>query len=167
MIAPLIVSIVFAAPLLYAAWTDFTTMRITNRTSLAMLAGFFVTLPLTWAGLPVFAEHMAVGGVFFLAGFAMFAFGWLGGGDAKLMSAIAIWFGWGDAVNFILYTTLVGAGIALFIMLSQRFAPAGMRGLPVLRTLQGNGGDMPYGLALMAGALLVWPGSQIGLMLLA
>ena len=161
------VTVVFAAPLLMASYTDFQEMRIPNWVSAAMLAGFFLTLPFTWGGMEWFGEHMAMGGVFFVAGFAMFAFGWLGGGDAKLMSAIAIWFGWDDALLFIVYTTLIGAALALFLMLSPKVMPVRVRHSAVAEKLFQGGKNMPYGIALAGGALLVWPASQIGLALVA
>lgn len=167
MIAALIVTLIFAAPLLAAAMTDFWSMKIPNIVSLAMAAGFVLTLPLTWQGLPVLAEHLMVGAVFFLAGFAMFAFGWMGGGDAKLMAAIALWFGWVDIMPFILYTTLFGAALGIFMMLGNRMIPIRLRTSELgMRMFQGDT-DMPYGIALAAGALFVWPTSQLATALIA
>ena len=157
----LIVTLIFAVPLLIASYTDFWSMKIPNLVSLAMMAGFFLTLPLTWQGLPVFGEHMAVGLTFFLVGFAMFAFGWLGGGDAKLMAAIALWFGWSDALSFIVFTTLFGAALGIFLILGNRMMPVRLRTSVVGMKLFQGGKDMPYGLALAAGALVTWPSSQI------
>lgn len=162
MISVLVVTLVFAVPLLMAAYTDFWSMKIPNFISLAMAAGFILTLPLTWQGLPSFGEHLMVGTIFFLAGFAMFAFGWLGGGDAKLMAAISLWFGWGDALPFIVATTMFGAALGLFLIFGGHIAPLRLRTSALgMKVFQG-GKDMPYGLALAAGALYVWPTSQIG-----
>ncbi|WP_298916095.1 prepilin peptidase [uncultured Algimonas sp.] len=162
-----IVTLIFAVPLLVAAYTDFDAMTIPNKVSLAMFAGFFLTLPLHWQGLPQLGEHLAVFGLFFLAGFALFAFGWIGGGDAKLMAAISVWFGWGDAPSFIIYTTLFGAALGLFLLLSRNVTPVRLRTSAIgMKLFQGDG-DMPYGLALAAGALCVWPGSRLFTVLLA
>ncbi|MGB6230383.1 MAG: prepilin peptidase [Litorimonas sp.] len=161
MIAALIVTLVFAVPLAIAAWTDFSTMKIPNKVSLAAALGFFLTLPLTWQGLDMFAEHLMVGGAFFLAGFAMFAFGWLGGGDAKLMAGVALWFGWVDAISFIICTTLFGAAIGLFLLIGGNFLPVRVRTSEFGMKLFQGGKDMPYGLALAAGGLFVWPTSQL------
>lgn len=162
MISVLVVTLVFAAPLLMAAYTDFWSMKIPNLVSLAMAAGFFLTLPLTWQGLPVFGEHLMMGTIFFFAGFAMFAFGWLGGGDAKLMAAISLWFGWGDALPFILATTLFGAALGVLLIFGGQIAPVRLRTSALGMRLFQGGKDMPYGLALAAGALFIWPTSQIG-----
>lgn len=166
MIAGFIVTLVFALPLLMAAYTDFNEMKIPNTVTLAMLAGFFLTLPLTWAGLGWFGEHMAVGGIFFLAGFSMFALGWLGGGDAKLMAAIGLWMGWNDALPFVIYTTLFGAALGLFLLLTPKLLPISLRTSALGAKLYQGGKDMPYGLALAAGAFFVWPSSQIGMAIL-
>jgi prepilin peptidase CpaA len=162
MISALVVTLVFAAPLLIAAYTDFWSMKIPNLISLAMAVGFFVTLPLTWQSLPVFSEHLIVGATFFIAGFAMFAFGWLGGGDAKLMAGISLWLGWGDAMPFIIMTTIFGAVLAIFLIFGGRVMPVRLRTSEVGMRLFQGGKDMPYGLALAAGALYIWPTSQIG-----
>lgn len=166
MISPLIVTLVFAVPLLIAAYTDFWSMKIPNIVSLAMAAGFLLTLPLTWQGLPVLGEHLMVATIFFAAGFSMFAFGWLGGGDAKLMAAISLWFGWGDALPFILATTLFGAALGILLMFGGPIAPVRLRTSALGMRLFQGGKDMPYGLALAAGALYVWPNSQIGSVLI-
>jgi len=161
MLATLIVTLAFAAPLLIAAYTDFSTMKIPNKVSLALAAGFLLTLPLHWQGFPVLGDHLMIGAMFLVAGFAMFAFGWLGGGDAKLMAAIGLWLGWADALPFILYTTLFGAALGLFLLLGNQFLPVRLRTSTVgMRLFQGDT-DMPYGLALAAGALFIWPTSQI------
>ena len=96
----------------------------------------------------------------------MFALGLFGGGDAKLMAAISLWFGWGDVLPFILATTIFGAIIGLFIILSQNVVPVRVRTSELGMRLFQGGKDMPYGLALAAGALFVWPNSQIAMALI-
>lgn len=167
MLVLVLVTAVFAAPLLLAAYRDFDAMTIPNTVVLAMMAGFFLTLPLTWMGAGPFLEHLAVGGVFFVAGFALFAFGLIGGGDAKLMAAIALWFGYVDAVAFVLYTTIFGAAIAIALILSRRFVPSMVKDTVMMRKLLQGESHMPYGLALAAGALYVWPTSALGMALAA
>jgi prepilin peptidase CpaA len=166
MIIAMIVTLIFAAPLMTAAYTDYSSMKIPNKIVVALFFAFFLTLPLHWQGLPVLGEHLGMFAAFFAAGFAMFALGWMGGGDAKLMAAIALWFGWADALPFILYTTLFGAAIALFLMMSSKFAPVRLKTSAFGMKMYQGGKDMPYGIALAAGALFVWPNSQIGLALL-
>ena len=82
------------------------------------------------------------------------------------MAAISVWFGWADVLPFILYTTMFGAAIGLFIMLSRNVIPIRIRTSELGMRLFQGGEDMPYGLALAAGALFVWPNSQIALFLM-
>jgi len=70
-------------------------------------------VPFTWAGVPLFLEHLAVGGTLFAVGFAMFAFGWMGGGDSKLLAATAFWFTWPDVFTYLVYTALFGGALTL------------------------------------------------------
>jgi len=53
----------------------------------------------------------------------MFAFGWLGGGDAKLMAATALWWQWDEAVIYLIYTTMLGGALALILVFGRKFIP--------------------------------------------
>ena len=165
MLTHVFVSYVFALPLLLAAYTDYASMRIPNWVCSAMMAGFFLTLPFTWGGFAWFAEHLAVGGVFFAFGLAVWSLGLLGGGDAKLMAATGLWFGWADTLPYILYTSLFGAVIGLALLFSPKILPQAVLSSTVGTRLFQGGKDMPYALALAGGALFVWPVSDIGLTL--
>lgn len=165
MILPLFITVIFAAPLLVACYTDYQSMKIPNKVSLAMAAGFFLVLPFTWSGFPDFGNHLLMGLIFFSIGFAMFAFNWLGGGDAKLMAAIALWLDAGTAFDFVVYTTLFGAALGLFLLISRRFMPVSLMNARLVSKLYQGEKDMPYAFALAAGALLVWPNTQIFLTL--
>lgn len=160
MIAPLLFFI-FAVPLMVAAYKDATSMTIPNWISLAMIAGFVVMVPFTWQGLPELGTHLVVGGAFLAAGFAMFAFGWLGGGDAKLMAATALWMTWPDALQFILYTTLFGAALGLFLLIGRKFLPVRVLTSQWMYTMFKDETKMPYGLAIAAGGIMVLPKSAI------
>ena len=58
------------------------------------------------------------------AGMALWAPGWLGGGDVKLLAAGALWFGWPDVVSFLVWSMLAGGVLALVLVLARRIAPA-------------------------------------------
>src|ERR1044071_7680096 len=85
--------LLFPTLMAFAASSDLLTMTISNRISLA-LAGGFVVLALV-VGLPMTAVgwHFAAGAFVLTAGFICFSQGWIGGGDAKLAAATALWFG--------------------------------------------------------------------------
>lgn len=156
-----IIVILFASAMLCAAFKDGTTMTIPNWISLVLIAGFFIIIPFVWPGWSGFGTHILVGAAFFIGGFAMFAFGWLGGGDAKLMAATALWWQWPDATIYILYTTVFGAILAIGLMMGRRYIPVRILTAPWAYKMFKDEKKMPYGLALAAGALVTLPQSQI------
>ena len=91
----------------------------------------------------------------------MFAFGWLGGGDAKLMAATALWWQWDDAMIYVVYTTIIGGVLALALVFGRKFIPSRVLTAPWAYHLFRDEKKMPYGLALAAGALLTLPKSKI------
>ena len=99
----------FAFLMLMAAWTDLAKFTIPNWIPGVMIALWLAAAPLvspSWASaglsLAVFAGVLALG-------LALWAPGWLGGGDVKLLAAGALWFGWPDAATFLLYACASGA----------------------------------------------------------
>ena len=48
-----------------------------------------------------------------VVGAAMFALGWIGGGDAKLLASAALWVGLRGLAPFAIYTALAGGLLAL------------------------------------------------------
>jgi len=156
-----LIVMIFAGTMLTAAAKDATSMTIPNWISLAVIAGFFLLLPFTWAGWDVFSEHLLVGLAFFVAGFVMFALGWLGGGDAKLMAATGLWWQWDDATIYIVYTTFLGGALALLLVFGRKFIPERVLTAQWAYHLFRDEKKMPYGLALAGGALLTLPKSDI------
>jgi prepilin peptidase CpaA len=153
----------FPALVIIAALTDATSFTIPNRISLLLLviylpASLLLGRPLTEIGVEV-----AVGVVALVVGMAMFAAGWIGGGDAKLFAVCALWLGLRGAPSFLLVTAIAGGGLAVLLlnarssMLRTYFA-AGPAWLARLAT---PGGDVPYGVAIAAGALAAFPQSGL------
>ncbi len=161
MLITLAIIIIFAGCMLAACWTDMTSMTIPNWISLVLLAGFFVVSPFVWQGWDVFGTHLLVGGIFFLAGIGMFALGWMGGGDAKLLAATSLWWVWSDIVIYLVFTTLAGGVLALGLMLGRKYFPASILKIDWLYRLFKDEKRMPYGLALAFGALMTLPRSDI------
>src|SRR5690606_3211785 len=88
-----IIFVVFPLCLAVAAFSDLFTMTIPNRVSAVLLAAFILVAPLAGLGLADIAQHLAAGLVVFAVCFALFALNIMGGGDAKLLTASAVWFG--------------------------------------------------------------------------
>src|SRR4029078_118946 len=93
MITDAIRLLLFPMLIAFAASSDLFTMTISNRISLALAAGFLLLALFTGAGLGVIAMHFAAAALVLVVGFACFSFGWIGGGDAKLAAAVALWLG--------------------------------------------------------------------------
>jgi len=159
------IGLVSLLPLLaiMAAAKDLTSYTIPNWISLT-LGVTFGLLALTAAlPLPVLEGHVAAGVAALLAGMGLFALGWIGGGDAKLLAACCLWFGWPDTEAFLLDTALAGGAFAFLLLvvrgqLVRPFipAPAGWAGRLIT-----PGEPAPYGVAIAMGALIALPASEL------
>src|SRR5690606_26115242 len=92
------------------------------------------------------------------AAFACFAFGWIGGGDAKVAAAAALWFGFAHLLDYLLIASVLGGALTLFILMFRQWPlPYVLAGQSWLLRLHHRDTGIPYGIALAAGALLVYP----------
>ena len=93
--------------------------------------------------------------------FTCFALGWIGGGDAKLAAATALWFGFDHLVMYLAYASVAGGILTLLILqLRQWPLPAPLSSQPWLQRLHDKEGGVPYGIALAIGALLIYPETE-------
>jgi prepilin peptidase CpaA len=91
-------------------------------------------------------------------GFAFFSRGWIGGGDAKLAAATALWLGWGHLYEYLLYASLLGGALTLLILeFRKRSLPPMLADRAWVVRLHEPAGGVPYGIALAIAALLVYP----------
>ena len=148
---------VFPLAMAYAAALDLLTMRIPNGVSLGIAAAFLVVAPI--AGMPVqeMLMHFLVGAAVLIAGMILFSLRLVGGGDAKLLAAACLWLGPNQLLPYLVYVTIFGGALAL-LLLAYRGMPAGAFPLPTWAArLHKPRSGMPYGLAIAAGALAVYP----------
>src|SRR5689334_17157564 len=140
----------FAALLLTGGIRDLVSYTIPNWISLAVV-GLFPLAALA-AGLPlgVFGIHLAIGAAVLILAMGMYALRWIGGGDAKLFAAAALWMGWPTVTDFALWTAITGGGlvIVLMSMRSVQLRPLVLLGPPWLVKLSEPGGAAPYGVAI-------------------
>jgi len=149
---------IFPAVMAFAASSDLFTMTISNRISLILVAAFVALAVGT--GMPVreMLDHVGAGGLVLAVTFTFFLFGWVGGGDAKLAAATSLWFGFDHLLPYLVDAALLG-GLLTFLMINFRLLPlpAVMARWAWLARLHEKGAGVPYGIALAAAALLVYP----------
>ena len=154
---------VFPALTIVAALRDATSYTIPNWISGALILGFpaaAVALGLPSASLGV---HAIVGVVALAAGMAMFALGWIGGGDAKLFAVAGLWLGWPAGATFILVTAVAGGGLAVALLglRSIWLRPYVQDGPAWFGRLATPGENVPYGVAIAVGALAAFPAGDL------
>ena len=152
----------FPALMLFAAWMDLFTMRISNGISMALAVGF---LPLAHVvGLPpsLIASHYLCGSFILCITFTLFALGKIGGGDAKLAAASSIWIGWDLLLEYLIAASILGGLLALLILAARQFPlPLALLRWPWIVRLHEPRTGMPFGVALGAGAIIVYPQTAI------
>jgi len=161
MVADAIRLMLFPAMMAFAASTDLLTMTISNRVSLILVGGFVALALIGGMSMADIASHAGAAGIVLVVAFGFFTRGWIGGGDAKLAAATALWLGFEHLLTYLIYASLFGGALTL-LLLQFRLAP-----LPGLlarqdwaQRLHRKDGGVPYGIALAAAALAVYPDTQ-------
>jgi len=155
--------VAFPALVINGALRDLVTYTIPNWLSVALVAGFPIAALAMGLPLPVVGFHLAIGVAALVAGMIMFALRWIGGGDAKLFAAAALWLGWPALMTYLAVTGIAGGALAVGLL--------GLRS-PLLRGYVLNGPawfvrlaepdeNVPYGVAIAVGALVAFPASTL------
>ncbi len=133
------VLLLWGVPVVYF---DLTRHRIPNfLTYSGILAGLLIFLLFRRDQLANFPVAFLIAfGVYYIC----YMFGWLGGGDVKLMSMVGLLGGKGFLVEVMLYSAIIGGLIALSVALFLLFTSRSPRGA-----------NIPYGTAIVAGIYLV------------
>ena len=158
MLADALRLMLFPALMAFAACSDLFTMTISNRVSLALVAGFFALAFVIGMNPALIMSHLGVGAAVLVVAFVFFARGWIGGGDAKLAAATALWLGFDHLMPYLLYASLFG-GLLTFVLLNVRTMPLPslLSGQSWAERLHRQDSGVPYGIALAASALVVYP----------
>jgi prepilin peptidase CpaA len=150
--------LLFPALMAFAAASDLFTMTISNRVSLLLVAGFFILAGLGGMPLHDIGLHVAASLAVLVVTFACFAFGWMGGGDAKVAAATALWLGFAPLLNYFLYASVFGGALTLLVLEFRRWPlPYPLGAQQWLLRLHSRDSGIPYGIALAMGALMVYP----------
>src|SRR5262249_6554009 len=102
--------------------------------------------------------HVGAGAIVLVLGFVCFARGWIGGGDAKLAAATVLWLGFGSMLNYLIWGSLLGGVLTLLkVKFPTSALPPMLSGQEWAMRLHRMDAGVPYGIALAAAALLVYP----------
>ncbi|MGD9812633.1 MAG: prepilin peptidase [Sphingobium sp.] len=161
--------VVFPFCMAFAAVSDLLSMTIANRVSLLLIATFAVVAPFTGMDWATYGMHFAAAAMVLFATFSLFAIGGMGGGDAKLMTATALWIGYDILlIQYLVAAAFIG-GVLTLAILSYRGSPlAVFTGRNVfLRNFADPKVGVPYAIALGVAGLLVFPSTPLMLWALA
>jgi prepilin peptidase CpaA len=156
------VLIVFPALMAYAAFSDLFTMTIANWISIALVAAFVVIALI--AGLPAttILLHLACGLCVLAITFVLFAFGQVGGGDAKFAATTAVWLGFEHLAEYGLIASLLGGVLTLGLLGFRKLPlPAWAQGREWIDRLHDKKVGAPYGITLAITGVLLYPDSLL------
>ena len=160
--ADILILLLFPALIIAAAVTDIFTMTISNWISIILVAAFAATALVTGMSAHDALMHFAAGGLVLAIGFTLFCFRLIGGGDAKFLAAVALWFGFGKVLPLIFATAMIGGPLCIALVYSRQFPlPRWALGLDWAERLHSKETGAPYGVAIAAAALLLFPGTPV------
>jgi prepilin peptidase CpaA len=151
----------FPATMAFAAASDLLTMTIANRISLILVVGFALLSFMIGMSATDMLMHVAAGAAVLVVGFVFFSCGWIGGGDAKLAAVTALWLGFAHLFEYLIYSSIFGGALTLALIQFRLLPlPAVLAGREWIERLHLRGGGVPYGIALAAAALIVYPHTE-------
>lgn len=150
------------AMMIAAAAYDVLTLTIPNWISLVLIVLFPMLAVAVGLGWHELGWHVAIGVIALAAGIAAFALGAVGGGDAKLFGAVALYMGPLGIAPYVLSVAIAGGALAmLFLVLHQPRIEAWTQRVPVLGQIVSRGAALPYGVAIVAGGLVAATSSHL------
>jgi prepilin peptidase CpaA len=152
----------FPALMALSASMDLLTLTIPNRICLSLALGYLVLAALLGASAADMLLNISRALAILAIAFVMFALGWVGGGDAKLAAATALWLGWNSMLDYSVAAAIYGGALTLIILSARRMPlPAALARLAWVARLHDCKTGVPYGIALAAAGLIQYPGSRI------
>ncbi len=152
----------FVGAMVFAAYRDLVSYTIPNFLSLFLLVLFPFFAFASGMSFGDVGVHFLTGGCVLLLGILAFAFNVLGGGDAKLLSAAALWFGWPNVLGYVLMAAFFGGGLAFFLLLARKATwPAKAYAMGWTARLLDKKQGVPYGVALALAAIMLLQQSRV------
>ena len=151
--------VLFPALMAYSAWSDLFTMKIANWISGLLVIAFVAMALASGMSLQLIGlGHLACGAAVLALTFSLFAFGWIGGGDAKLAAATAVWLGWEHLPDYGLLASILGALLTLGLLRFRKFElPDALSSRVWISRLHNTKTGVPYGIALACAGLALYP----------
>jgi prepilin peptidase CpaA len=162
MVQEFLVFVLVPAVLIAAAGWDLASFTIPNFLQAVLLAGFAIFAVSTGMPLVALGWHCLAAVIGLTIGFALFALGLVGGGDAKLFACVALWFGFPDLFDYAMIASVFGGVLTIAIMgFRQLPVPAPLARQAWLMRLHDKKSGIPYGVALASGAFAVLPYTEV------
>lgn len=143
-----------------AALSDYRRLIIPNNYVMFIIGAFV----LAFSAFLIFASdtsffsswknHLLSGGITFLVTYGLFHFKIIGGGDSKLLSVYALWVGLSGLMPLFFFMAVIGGilGVATLVLNKKKFISKPDKGSWIAKA-QSGAQDVPYGIAIFAGAL--------------
>lgn len=148
---------------LASAWSDFRGLVISNAYSIGVILAFvpaFLAVFFLAPDAAYFASwksHLLSAAIMFAVTFVLFTTNMIGAGDSKLATAYALWLGVLGLPSFLFYMTVTGGLLGLVTLALRRWKPftAPPEGGWIARAQAGSS-EVPYGIAIVAGAVVAF-----------
>lgn len=162
MIAEMLIIVALPLLLACAAGWDLASFTIPNFINAAVIAVFPLFAVAAGLPLPAVGLHLLAGFLGLAIGFALFALGYIGGGDAKLFAGVALWLGFADLMSYALIASVFGGFLTLLLLVLRQWPlPGVLARQPWILKLHDRRSGVPYGVALAAGAFILLPHTEI------
>ena len=140
-----------------AAMSDLFTMKIPNTLPAVLLISFLVLAPLVGIGWSEVGMSLAAGTAVFVVCFGLFAANVMGGGDAKLLTAAACWFGFNQSLLiFLVATAFLGGVLTIAILMIRAHSNTVLAmGVALPKSLT-TANKIPYGIGIAIAGFMTY-----------
>ncbi len=153
---------VLPAAALVAASCDLTRYQIPNWLTGGLALAFPAVALAAGMSLGSIGIGLGLGAAMLTVTFVLFSLGWFGGGDAKLLAALACWVGLEQILPFLLLVAVLGGALALALLVFRALPPVSWSASAAwIGALQDKNEGVPYGIALAAAAMVVYADTPV------
>jgi prepilin peptidase CpaA len=149
----MIATVTFVALLFAASCCDVMRLRIPNMIPVGLVVLFALQIPLG-GGFQAPFDHLLAMGLALLILLPLFALDMLGGGDVKLLAAVALWLGTNKLAAMLILVGIVGGVFALFWLAMRWLIRTRLCDRKLPRSLQAHA-PLPFALPIMIVAVLL------------